>query len=54
MIRVFLKLLMILLLVFFAGLLIPQGFQMPVDGATSADYNPETFWYYPWGKSVTH
>jgi len=54
MIRVFLKLLMILLLVFFAGILLPQGFQMPVDGATSADYNPETFWYYPWGKSVTH
>lgn len=52
--RVFLKLLMILLLVFFAGLLIPQGLQMPVEGATSGDYNPETFWAYPWGKSVTH
>lgn len=27
---------------------------MPVDGATKADYNPETYWYYPWGRSVTH
>jgi hypothetical protein len=18
------------------------------------DYNPKTFWYYPWGKSITH
>ena len=27
---------------------------MPVQGATSADYNQESFWYYPWGRSVTH
>ncbi len=27
---------------------------MPVEGATKADYNKDTFWYYPWGKSVTH
>ncbi len=27
---------------------------MPVEGASSADYNKNTFWYYPWGKSVTH
>ncbi len=27
---------------------------MPVDGATKADYHPKTFWYYPWGKSITH
>jgi|TARA_B110000238_G_scaffold47761_1_gene51859 murein DD-endopeptidase MepM/ murein hydrolase activator NlpD len=27
---------------------------MPVDGATKVDYNKDTFWYYPWGKSVTH
>lgn len=36
------------------GLLIPQNLAMPVVGATSADYNPESFWYYPWGKSGTH
>ncbi len=27
---------------------------MPVEGATKADYNHESFWYYPWGRSVTH
>ncbi|NEQ53840.1 MAG: M23 family metallopeptidase [Leptolyngbya sp. SIO3F4] len=27
---------------------------MPVVGATSSDYHPDSFWYYPWGKSVTH
>jgi murein DD-endopeptidase MepM/ murein hydrolase activator NlpD len=27
---------------------------MPVEGATKSDYNKDTFWFYPWGKSVTH
>ncbi|WP_375581420.1 M23 family metallopeptidase [Marivirga tractuosa] len=27
---------------------------MPVEGATSRDYNKNSFWYYPWGKSGTH
>ncbi len=27
---------------------------MPVEGATNNDYNQESFWYYPWGKSGTH
>lgn len=27
---------------------------MPVDGATKSSYNEKSFWYYPWGKSVTH
>jgi murein DD-endopeptidase MepM/ murein hydrolase activator NlpD len=27
---------------------------MPVKGATKSDYNPESFWFFPWGKSVTH
>ncbi len=36
------------------GFLIPQNLQMPVKGASSKDYNKESFWYYPWGKSVTH
>ena len=37
-----------------AGFLIPQDFSMPVEGATNNDYNQESFWYYPWGKSGTH
>ncbi|MCT4622046.1 MAG: M23 family metallopeptidase [Schleiferiaceae bacterium] len=27
---------------------------MPVLGAAKADYNKDSFWYYPWGTSVTH
>lgn len=34
--------------------MLPQRIQMPVEGATKADYHPESFWYYPWGRSVTH
>ncbi|MFK7969931.1 MAG: M23 family metallopeptidase [Bacteroidia bacterium] len=36
------------------GLFIPQNLIMPVQDAGPNDYNPESFWYYPWGKSVTH
>lgn len=36
------------------GLLIPQNIQMPVSGATNADFNHQSFWYYPWGRSGTH
>ena len=27
---------------------------MPVNGAQKQDYNQESFWYYPWGRSGTH
>ena len=27
---------------------------IPVDGATTADWHPESFWYEPWGSSVVH
>lgn len=40
--------------IFLLGFLIPQNLKMPVQGATSSDYNPESYWAYPWGKSVTH
>jgi len=36
------------------GLLIPQQLRMPVEGAGSASYNKASYWYYPWGPSVTH
>lgn len=44
----------LLALVLLIGFLIPQNLVMPVAGATSNDYHPESFWYYPWGKSVVH
>lgn len=36
------------------GLLLPDPMQMPVMGAGPADYHKDSFWYYPWGRSVTH
>ena len=36
------------------GFIAPQRFSMPVESATASDYNKKSFWYYPWGKSVTH
>jgi murein DD-endopeptidase MepM/ murein hydrolase activator NlpD len=45
---------LIILAVIILGLAIPQNLQMPVEGANGKDYNKETFWHYPWGKSVTH
>ncbi|UII20993.1 M23 family metallopeptidase [Fulvivirga ligni] len=45
---------LILLVVLIIGFIIPQNLQMPVQGASSSDYNSKSFWYYPWGKSVTH
>lgn len=48
------KTLLFFTIIFLIGILIPQWFSMPVEGATSSDYNQESFWYYPWGKSVTH
>ncbi|MDE1207428.1 M23 family metallopeptidase [Tenacibaculum larymnensis] len=48
------KKLLILLIILLTGFLIPQNLKIPVNGATKSDYNPKSFWYYPWGKSVTH
>jgi murein DD-endopeptidase MepM/ murein hydrolase activator NlpD len=44
----------VILLIIIVGLLLPQNFSIPVQGATKSSYNPESFWYYPWGKSGTH
>lgn len=43
-----------LALILIIGLLIPQNFSMPVEGATGKSYHPNSYWFYPWGKSVTH
>ena len=44
----------ILVGILLVGFALPHPNHMPVKGATSADYHPDSFWYYPWGKSVTH
>ena len=44
----------LLIVIVVVELIIPQTLIMPVEGATHSDYNPKSFWYYPWGKSITH
>jgi len=48
------KLIILSLIIFSMGFLIPEQHQMPVVGATVKDWNSKSFWYYPWGRSVTH
>ena len=36
------------------GLLLPNQWRIPVMGASSNDWHPKTFWYKPWGTSITH
>jgi murein DD-endopeptidase MepM/ murein hydrolase activator NlpD len=50
----FKKLGLLLLTIIGIGLLYPQNYSMPVEGASQSSYNQQSFWYYPWGKSVTH
>ena len=40
--------------VLICGFFIPQDLKMPVEGASRNSYDQRSFWYYPWGKSVTH
>jgi len=44
----------IITLVLLIGFCIPQRFRNPVVGADKNSYHPKSFWYYPWGRSVTH
>lgn len=46
--------LLIIFIVLLIGFLLPQNFVIPVENAKKRDWNEESFWYYPWGKSVTH
>ena len=36
------------------GLLLPGRVAVPVENATSKDWNVNSFWYEPWGKSGVH
>ncbi len=36
------------------GFIIPEKIIMPVEDATINSYSQNSFWAYPWGKSVTH
>ena len=36
------------------GLLLPESPRVPVEGADSGDWHPESYWYEPWGSSGVH
>ncbi len=44
----------LLLLLIFAGALIPETPQVPVHQASAKDWHKDSFWYYPWGTSGVH
>ncbi|QHT71865.1 M23 family metallopeptidase [Rhodocytophaga rosea] len=48
------KIFFIILCIILTGYLIPQRVAIPVKGASPRDWHPKSFWYYPWGKSITH
>ena len=48
------KIFLIILTILSIGFLIPQSFKMPVQGATIKSYSQDSYWFHPWGKSVTH
>lgn len=54
MMKLFKKILLAVGITFIVGLIIPYSFQNPVEGASRSDYNQQSYWYYPWGTSVTH
>ena len=44
----------LLALLFALSLGWPTQLQIPVAGAAPQDWNHDSFWAYPWGKSVVH
>ena len=44
----------LLALLFLLILCWPERLQIPVAGAGTQDWNPHSYWAYPWGKSVVH
>jgi len=48
------KFTLIPLVVIFVGFLLPQKMIIPVKGASTADWDDNSFWAYPWGTSITH
>lgn len=44
----------IILAIVLAGFMLPEQLVIPVLKASKKDWNHETFWYEPWGKSGVH
>ena len=45
---------LLVLVVIAIGFLVPENLHIPVQGAASNDWNHQTFWAEPWGKSGVH
>ena len=48
------KVLLVTASVILIGFLLPQHLSMPVEGANLKSFAQNSYWAYPWGKSVTH
>ena len=48
------KAIALLILFFSFGYVLPEQHYIPVQGATAKDWNPQSFWYYPWGRNRVH
>ena len=46
--------LLTLMVVLGLGYALPERIQIPVAGASKADWNPKSFWFEPWGTSGVH
>lgn len=44
----------ILLLLLLIWAVLPESPRIPVEGATKRDWNAQTFWFEPWGRSGVH
>ena len=52
--RVLRSLALVFLAILVAGFFVPENAVIPVEGASSKDWNPKSFWYEPWGVSGVH
>ncbi|WP_415878127.1 M23 family metallopeptidase [Methylomonas sp. TEB] len=52
--RLISRVLLGLLAIGVAGFFIPEHIVIPVQGASRTDWNPQSFWFEPWGQSGVH
>ncbi len=51
---VIIRIIVVCSVVFSFGFILPEKKQIPVQGASIHDWNANSFWYYPWGRSRVH
>lgn len=48
------RMFLVVIVLLSSGYLVPDRRTIPVVGAVPADWNPQSFWYEPWGTSGVH